>query len=70
MGDVFNKRKEVITQSLIDDRITRGKGVIMKAMGICDEVALGGQYTIEVLMLLYQSIFLSVIQFNCQAWTR
>ena len=27
--------------SLIDDRITRGKGVIMKAMGICDEVALG-----------------------------
>ena len=66
LGDVINAKGN--NSDLINDRISRGKAMVIKAMSICD-ISMGC-YTIEILMVLYQSMFLSVVLFNCQAWTK
>ena len=66
LGDVLNTRGN--NNDLIEDRVKKGKEVIVKAMSICD-ISLGC-HTIEILMLLYQSLFLSVVLYNCQSWTK
>ena len=34
----------------------------------CKEIALGN-YEIQIMLQLYESIFLSTVRFNCQSWT-
>ena len=54
---------------MIEDRTKKGKACITNALSICNEVTMG-VYTIQTLMLLYRSIFLSVVLYNTQAWTK
>ena len=66
LGDVFNKKGSNI--NLVADRVSRGSGIIVKAVSICEEMAMS-KYAIMTMILLYNSIFLSSIIYNCQAWT-
>ena len=66
LGDVINKRGN--NTDLVEDRVKRGKEVIIRAMSICDKSM--GSYSVEILMVLYRSLFLSVVLFNCQAWSK
>ena len=63
LGDVINKRGN--NTDLVENR---GKEVIIRAMSICDKSM--GSYSVEILMVLYMSLFLSVVLFNCQAWSK
>ena len=58
LGDIFNKKGN--NKDLIDDRVMRGKAAMIRALSSCDEVAMGC-YIIEVLLMLYNSFFLSVL---------
>ena len=54
---------------MIDDRIKKGEGKVYVIQALCKEVAFG-LYEVQILLQLYESIFLSTLLFNCQSWTR
>ena len=66
LGDVVNSKGS--NSDLIEDRIQRGTSAMIRVEALVKETSLG-IYTISVHLLLYQSLFLSSITFNSQAWT-
>ena len=66
LGDQFNSQGT--NKDLVKDRVKKGKSCIVSAMALCSDVTMG-LYAIDTLLLLYRSLFLSVILYNSQAWT-
>ena len=66
LGDVVNSKGT--NSDLIADRIQRGTSAMIRAEALVRETSLG-VYTISVHLLLYQSLFLSSMTFNSQAWS-
>ena len=66
LGDVINSKGN--NDDLIASRINQATYKLISIFAISKEISLG-KYEIEVLLKLYQSIFLSTILFNCQTWT-
>ena len=66
LGDVFNDRGNNI--DLIDDRVKRGLSALVRIEAVVRETCLG-IHTVNVHLLLYQSLFLSCVLFNSQAWS-
>ena len=67
LGDHFNSNGS--NCDLIIDRIKKGKACIITATSLCDDVTMG-VYAIQTLMILYVSLFLAVVLYNSQAWTK
>ena len=67
LGDVFNSTGT--NEDLIIDRVKKGKACTVNAMSLCAEITMG-IYTIPTLLLLYRSVFLSVVLYNSQAWSK
>ena len=54
--------------NLIQDRVKKGKAIIISALSLCNDMTLGYHY-IGSALLLYKAIFLASVLFNSQAWT-
>ena len=67
LGDVFNEKGN--NDGLIKDRIQRGTKSMITIHALIAENNVGS-HTINVLLLLYQSLFLSTILFNSQTWSK
>jgi hypothetical protein len=55
-------------KDLVKDRVNKGKSVMANCLALCNEITMGIHY-VEVAVLLYNTVFLSTIIFNSQAWT-
>ena len=66
LGDVVNNKGS--NSHLIEDRVNRGTSAMIRVEALVKEASLG-VYTVSVHLLLYQSLFLSSMTFNSQAWT-
>ena len=66
LGDHFNVKSD--NQKLCAERCSRAKGTIIEIMAICREVVFGRRQ-IEVMLLLYRSVFLPRLLYNCEAWS-
>ena len=66
LGDMINDKGN--NKDLIIDRVNKGKTVMAICFALCSEIAMG-TYFVEAAILLYNSVFLSTIIFNSQAWT-
>ena len=66
LGDHFNVKGD--NQKLCAERCSRAKGTIIELMAICREVVFGSRQ-IEVMLLLYRSVFLPRLLYNCEAWS-
>ena len=65
-GDIFNSKGN--NNDLIESRVRTGRQKIGVIQAFCKEIALGN-YEIQMMLQLYESIFLSTVLFNCQSWT-
>ena len=65
LGDHFNVKGD--NQKLCTERCSRAKGTMIELMAICREVVFGRRQ-IEVMLLLYRSVFLPRLLYNCEAW--
>ena len=66
LGDSFNRKGDNTT--LIDQRVNLGHAVINSLLAMCTEATLGS-HRIEVMILLYHSVFLQTILSNAQSWS-
>ena len=66
LGDIFNKCGN--NNDLIESRVRKGKGCSVNIMSMCKDITLG-IHALETLILLYKSIFLPVVLYNCEAWS-
>ena len=64
LGDHFNVKGD--NQKLCAERCSRAKDAIIELMAICHEVVFGRKQT-EVMLLLYRSVFLPRLLYNCEA---
>lgn len=67
LGDIFNCAGN--NNDMIEDRKKKGKACIINALSVCSEVTMG-IYTIQTMMLLYRSVFLAVMLYNAQSWSK
>ena len=65
-GDIFSSKGN--NNDLIESRVKTGKQRFRIIQAFCKEIALGN-YEIQIMLQLYESIFLSTVLFNCQSWT-
>ena len=66
LGDHFNVKGD--NQKLCAERCSRATGTIIELMAICRDVVFGRKQ-IEVTLLLYTSVFLPRLLYNCEAWS-
>ena len=66
LGDIISASGS--NNELIQDRVKKGKAIIISALSLCNEMTLGSHY-IRSSVLLYKAIFLASVLFNSQAWT-
>jgi hypothetical protein len=66
LGDIFNAKGT--NSDMIKDRVKRGVAAMISIEAIMADLHLGS-YTVGVYMMLYQSLFLSSMLFNAQAWS-
>ena len=66
LGDHFNVKGS--NQKLCAERCSRAKGTIIELMTICHEVVFRRKQ-IEVMLLLYRSVFLPGLLYNFEAWS-
>ena len=55
-------------QTLCAERCSRANSTIIELMAICHDVVFGRKQ-IEVMLLLYTSVFLPRLLYNCEAWS-
>ena len=67
LGDPFNSKGN--NQDLIEDRVKKGKACTIIAISLCDDVTMG-VFAVQTLLLLHQSLLISVILANCCSWTK
>ena len=66
LGDIISANGS--NNNLIQDRVRKGKSIIISALSLCNDMTLGYHY-IGSALLLYKTIFLASVLFNSQAWT-
>lgn len=66
LGDVINEKGN--SNDLAKDRVKRGTSAMIRIEALVKETGLG-IHQVSVHLLLYQSLFLSSILFNSQAWS-
>ena len=67
LGDFINSKGNHNT--LITARVKTGNGVITNMIALCNEITVGF-YRVEVLLLMYSTVFIPTVIFNCEAWSR
>ena len=67
LGDIFNMWGN--NDGLIDDRLKRGSKAIITIAALMAETDVGIHF-VSTMLLLYRSLFLSTMLFNCQTWSK
>ena len=67
LGAYFNGQGN--NKDLINDRIQKARTCMVNSIAMCSDVTLG-VYVIQSLMLVYKSVFIAVLLYACQVWTR
>ena len=65
LGDMFYDRGN--HNALITSRTKAAKVVITNIIALCTETTIGYNY-IKVMLLLYKTVFVPSLIYNCQAW--
>ena len=65
LGDVINSRGDY--SDLIAERVSKAKTSIISAFALCHECTLG-VYSVQSLLLIYRTVFLSALLYNSQTW--
>ena len=66
LGDIFNSKGN--NNDLTESRVKTGKQKVGGIQAFCKEIGLGN-YEIQIMLQVYESIFLSTVLLNCQSWT-
>ena len=66
LGDIFTGSGS--NNKLVSDRVNRGKGIIVTATSLCNDITLGQHY-IRSALVMYQCVFLKSLLFNSQSWS-
>ena len=66
LGDMINEKGD--NKDLISDRVKKGNATMVNCLALCNEITVGVHHVI-VSLILYNSVFVSTLLFNCQAWT-
>ena len=66
LGDVVNDKGN--NQSLVSDRAQKGNAVLIYSISICSEATVG-KYVIDMMLLMYEAVFLQAVLFNSRAWS-
>ena len=66
LGDSFNSKGSYA--DLCKERVDRARGSTHELLALCREVTFGTQQ-IETMLILYQSIFLPRLIYNCESWS-
>ena len=66
LGDIFSSKDD--NMAMIEDGIKRSVGSTTELISLCKEVQFGDNQ-INNMLLLYQSIFLPRLIYNCKAWS-
>ena len=66
LGDVVNDKGN--NKSLVLDRAVTGNSVLISSISLCSEVSVG-KYSLEMMLLMYETVFLQAVLFNSQAWS-
>ena len=66
LGDVVNDKGN--NQSLVSDRAQKANAVLIYSISICSEATVG-KFVIDMMLLLYEAVFLQAVLFNSRAWS-
>ena len=66
LGDHFNRQGS--NSDLCKERITKAKGTIIELCPTCKRINMGNKQ-IESMLLLYKSVFIPRLIYNCEAWS-
>ena len=66
VGDIVNQKGT--NSDLIDDRMRKGTGAMISILALCEESGLG-RYTVQSIILLYNTTFIQMLLSNCQSWS-
>ena len=67
LGDMVSSEKS--NRVLIDYKLNKGKAAMVSILAMCDEMTFGIHY-VSTGLLLYRSVFIPSLLFNCDVWTR
>ena len=66
LGDHFNHQSN--NSDLCEERVTKAKGTIIELCSLCKGVNIENKQ-IESMLLLYKTVFISRLIYNCEAWS-
>lgn len=66
LGDIINDKGTNV--DMIDEKVKNGKAAMVKSLALCGELTMG-IYLMKATLVMYGSVFLATLLFNCQAWT-
>ena len=67
LGDMVNDKGNNV--DLVEHKVANAKAAMVNCLSLCNEVTLG-LYFVTSAIILYQSVFLATLLFNCQAWRK
>ena len=66
LGDHFNRQGN--NSDLCEERVTKAKGTIIELCSLCKGINMENKQ-IESMLLLYKTVFISRLIYNCEAWS-
>ena len=66
LGDHFNRQGS--NSDLRKERVTKAKGTIIELCSLCKGTNMGSKQ-IESMLLLYKTVFIPRLIYNCEAWS-
>ena len=65
LGDIINEKGSNV--DMINDKTKKAQAALTNCLSLCNEVTLG-LFFVKSSLILYQSVFLATLLFNCQVW--
>ena len=66
LGDIVNEKGTNV--DMINDKTTKARSAMVNCLSLCSELTMG-IYLLKASIVMYNSVFLATLLFNCQAWT-
>ena len=66
LGDHFNRQGN--NSDLCEEKVTKAKGTIIELCSLCKRINMENKQ-IESMLLLYKTVFISRLFYNCEAWS-
>ena len=66
LGDIINDKGTNV--DMIDDKVKNAKAAMVNSLALCSELTMG-VHLMRATLVMYGSVFLATLLFNCQAWT-